>query len=66
MNGQDISMYFKYKELLNPPVMRAAYSDRTAWLMAVMSKLAYFPFENDDTELKQALAEAGAHPPQPI
>lgn len=50
--------YFKHKELLSPPIKRAAYSDRTAWLMAEMSKLAYLPFENDDTELKQALAEA--------
>ena len=51
-------MYFKHKELLSPPVMRAAYSDRTAWLMAKMSKLASLPFEKDDAELKTALAEA--------
>jgi len=51
--------YFEYDELLTPPVKRAAYSDRTAWLMAKMSKLAYLSFEKDDTELKSALAEAG-------
>jgi triacylglycerol lipase len=51
--------YFEYKELLLSPIKRAAYSDRTAWLMAKMSKLAYLPFENDDTELKTALSEAG-------
>lgn len=51
--------YFEYKTLLSPPVRRAAYSDRTAWLMAKMSKLAYMPFEKDDAELKAALAEAG-------
>ncbi|ABM03668.1 lipase, class 3 [Psychromonas ingrahamii 37] len=31
--------------LLEPPIKRAAYSDRTAWLMAVMSSLAYIRFE---------------------
>ena len=50
--------YFEFKELLTPPIKRAAYSDRTAWLMAVMSKLAYLSFEKDDSELKAALAEA--------
>ena len=50
--------YFEYEELLSSPIKRAAYSDRTAWLMAKMSKLAYLPFENDDTELKIALSEA--------
>jgi triacylglycerol lipase len=32
-------------QLLSSPVKRAAYSDRTAWLMAVMSLFAYIPFE---------------------
>jgi triacylglycerol lipase len=50
--------YFEFKELLTPPIKRAAYSDRTAWLMAKMSKLAYLPFEKDDSELKSGLAEA--------
>jgi hypothetical protein len=27
--------------------MRAAYSDRTAWLMSAMSQLAYYPFEDN-------------------
>ena len=31
--------------LLDPPTQRAAYSDRTAWLMAAMSWLAYLPFD---------------------
>ncbi len=52
------SKYFEHEELLSPPVKRAAYSDRTAWLMAKMSKLAYLPFEKDDAELKTALKEA--------
>lgn len=32
-------------------IMRAAYSDRVAWIMAVMSKLAYIPFEQSEEEL---------------
>ncbi len=50
--------YFKYKELLSPPIRRAAYSDRTAWLMAEMSQLAYLKFENNPSELRIALAAA--------
>lgn len=38
-------MYFEKQGLLTPPVGRAAYSDRTAWIMAEMSRLAYFKFE---------------------
>jgi hypothetical protein len=37
--------YFQYPSLLTPPILRAAYSDRTAWLMAEMSRLAYIKFE---------------------
>ncbi len=39
--------YFEPRELLNktPPTHRAAYSNRMAWLLAEMSKLAYFKFE---------------------
>ena len=32
--------------LLNLPVLRAAYSDRTSWLMACCSQLAYTTFES--------------------
>lgn len=32
-------------------IMRAAYSDRVAWIMAVMSKLAYIPFEQSEEDL---------------
>ena len=51
-------MHFKHKKLLNPPIMRAAYSDRMAWLMAEMSKLAYLKFEDDTEKLKKALSLA--------
>lgn len=39
---------FSDSGLLNPPVKRAAYSDRMALLMAEMAKLAYLPFENPE------------------
>lgn len=48
-------MAIAYPELLSPPVARAAYSDRTAWLMAHMSRLAYEKFENNDEKLEQVV-----------
>jgi hypothetical protein len=40
--------YFKVQEnLLCPPICRAAYSDRMAWILASMSHLAYDRYEND-------------------
>lgn len=47
-----------FPKLLDPPVQRAAYSDRTAWLMAVLSKLAYIRFE-DATPLEDAATKIG-------
>ena len=41
--------------LIEPPIRRAAYSDRTAWLMAVMSSLAYVRFEQP-TQLVKLVA----------
>lgn len=39
--------YFEANNLLlNPPIKRAAYSDRTAWVMASMAQLVYEKFEN--------------------
>lgn len=40
-----MSSYFKNESLLASPTKRAAYSDRTSYLMAEMSRLAYFRFE---------------------
>ena len=38
--------YFAANDLLlSPPIKRAAYSDRTAWVMASMAQLVYEPFE---------------------
>jgi triacylglycerol lipase len=40
--------YFKSKEnLLSPPITRAAYSDRMAWILASMAHLAYDRFEDN-------------------
>jgi len=47
-------------ELLDLPVLRAAYSDRTAWLMARCSQLAYVEFESgQEPQLRGALQELG-------
>ncbi len=52
-------MYFEHKELLKPPIARAAYSDRTAWLMAELSYLAYLKYEVDKKQkLESCLKEA--------
>ena len=39
--------YFQSKKLLSAPSHRAAFSDRMAWMMSELSRLAYFPFEGD-------------------
>lgn len=44
------------QKLLTPPSGRAAYSDRTAWLMAELSALAYKKFEADKDEKAHLLA----------
>jgi triacylglycerol lipase len=46
-------------DLVEQPVKRAAYSDRTAWLMSVMSLFAYLPFEDpiDRSRLRQIAQE---------
>lgn len=47
------------KRLLGLPTQRVGYSDRTAWLMATMSQLAYFKFEDQSTieQISADLAE---------
>jgi len=50
------------KALLTPPIFRAAYSDRMAWICACMSQLAYESFESDDQqtqEIFQAKLQSG-------
>lgn len=57
----DINSDFERLGKLSPPVKRAAYSDRTAWLMAILSELAYTRLDEDDEqsilELARELAE---------
>lgn len=45
--------YFRQSQnLLSPPISRAAYSDRMAWILASMAHLAYDPFEEGGTALE--------------
>ncbi len=58
----ELSELFDAANLLASPTRRAAYSDRTAWLMAAMSELAYYKFEGEGTfpALAKELAELSA------
>ena len=47
--ADDLKKLFDAQSLLASPTRRAAYSDRTAWLMAAMSELAYYKFEGEST-----------------
>jgi hypothetical protein len=50
--------YFKEQSnLLSPPIHRAAYSDRTAWIMASMAHLAYDRFEDSRIGRKLFIAK---------
>lgn len=52
MSDRTIHIDEHNKYLLNPPhKTRSAYSDRTAWLMGVLSNLAYIPFEDDPNNI---------------
>lgn len=54
---EEARRYFGANNLLvNPPVKRAAYSDRMAWVLASMAHLAYQKFENEGKE-KELLLE---------
>lgn len=54
-----MTAYFSASELLAPPVERAAFSDRQAYVCAELSKLAYFRFEGGHS-LDQAIEVAKA------
>ena len=51
-----MSLFFTDKKLMQPPIRRAAHSDRTAWIMAEHSKLAY---ERDGKKLRKYLKDGG-------
>ena len=48
---------FAHFEDVQIPVKRAAYSDRTAWIMATMAELAYKEFGEDEERNILSLAE---------
>ena len=54
-----MQVYFSNATLLKIPGKRAAYSDRTAYMMAEMSRLAYFRFEGGQniTEILESIKE---------
>jgi hypothetical protein len=57
----DFSGYFESPEFMRqPPVLRAAYSDRTAWILAELSRLVYekLPKEIRIDELVQEIIKA--------
>ncbi|WP_320171866.1 lipase family protein [Maridesulfovibrio sp.] len=56
-----MNAFFKHNQLMvAPPVKRAAYSDRTAWIMAELSRLVYerLPNEQELEELMNRLVTA--------
>lgn len=57
MRSPDLKTDFKRIATCKPPVRRAAYSDRTAWLMAILAELAYTQFDEEDDSALINLAE---------
>lgn len=55
---QKARVYFKEKSvLLSPPIHRAAYSDRMAWILASMAHIAYDRFEDNRMARKLFIAK---------
>ena len=55
---QEAKEYFKeQRNLLSPPIHRAAYSDRMAWILASLAHLAYDRFEDNDMAHKLFIAK---------
>ena len=46
----DTDRDFETLAKMNVPVKRAAYSDRTAWTMAILAELAYSPFDEESND----------------
>ena len=46
----DVERDFKSLAGMQVPVKRAAYSDRTAWTMAILAELAYIPFDEESDQ----------------
>lgn len=56
MEHRDLNADFKRISECKPPVRRAAYSDRTAWLMAILAELAYCRLDEEDESALMDLA----------
>lgn len=63
MKSPDLKRDFEKISKCRPPLRRAAYSDRTAWLMSILAELAYTRFDEEDEsvliDLAQELAGLG-------
>lgn len=61
MGGEDVSTEtesdFKKLAAMTVPAKRAAYSDRTAWLMALIAMIAYEPFDEESDDVLMAMAQ---------
>ena len=56
--ARDTGPYFTEAELLTPPLVRPAYSDRMAYVLAEMSDLAYYQFEGEGGFIEDAVQAA--------
>ena len=56
--ARDTGPYFTEAELLTPPLVRPAYSDRMAYVLSEMSDLAYYQFEGEGGFIEDAVQAA--------
>ena len=56
--ARDTGPYFTEAKLLTPPLVRPAYSDRMAYVLAEMSDLAYYQFEGQGGFIEDAVQAA--------
>ena len=56
--ARNTGSYFSEAELLTPPLVRPAYSDRMAYVLAEMSDLAYYQFEGQGGFIEDAVQVA--------
>ena len=56
--ARDTGPYFTEAELLTPPLVRPAYSDRMAYVLSEMSDLAYYRFEGQGGFIEDAVQVA--------
>lgn len=56
MSMQDIKQDFEQLKEMQIPVKRAAFSDRTAWIMAILAELSYAEFDEEKEQFFPRLA----------